>query len=98
MHVSKLDPDLPGYQVWEVHEEVAGYEKYGYEMHDAKTGEILWGGPTSGDNGRGLAADIDPNHRGFEMWSADAPERKSPIRSLLFASVFIGMAIYKMKS
>ena len=73
MHVSKLDPDLPGYQVWEVHEEVAGYEKYGYEMHDAKTGEILWGGPTSGDNGRGLAADIDPNHRGFEMWSADAP-------------------------
>ncbi|MCM1721079.1 rhamnogalacturonan lyase [Bacteroides ovatus] len=72
MHVSKLDPDLPGYQVWEVHEEPVGFEKYGYEMHDARTGKILWGGPTSGDNGRGLAADIDPNHRGFEMWSADA--------------------------
>lgn len=73
MHVSKLDPDLPGYQVWEVHEEPIGFEKYGYEMHDARTGKILWGGPTRGDNGRGLAADIDPAHRGFEMWSADAP-------------------------
>jgi rhamnogalacturonan endolyase len=69
MHVSKLDPDLPGYQVWEVHEESAAYKVYGYEMHDAATGAIIWGTPTSGDNGRGLAADIDPNHRGFEMWS-----------------------------
>lgn len=73
MHVSKLDPDLPGYQVWEVHEEAIGYKEYGYEMHDAQTGKIIWGGPTNEDNGRGLAADIDPNHRGFEMWSAAAP-------------------------
>lgn len=73
MHVSTLDPDCPGYQVWEVHEEAAGYQTYGYEMHDARTGEILWGGPTKGDNGRGLAADIDSRHRGFEMWSSGAP-------------------------
>ena len=73
MHVANLDPDRPGYQVWEVHEEKEAWQKYGYEMHDARTGEILWGGPTKGDNGRGLAADIDPNHRGFEMWSSGAP-------------------------
>ncbi|WP_129618928.1 rhamnogalacturonan lyase [Bacteroides stercoris] len=70
MHVTTLDPDRPGYQVWEVHEEKEACRTYGYEMHDARTGEILWGGPTNGDNGRGLAADIDPKHRGFEMWSA----------------------------
>lgn len=73
MHLSTLDPDLPGYQVWEVHEEEEACRTYGYELHDAKTGKILWGGPTKGDNGRGLAADIDPKHRGFEMWSAAAP-------------------------
>ena len=41
----------------------------GYELHDARTGKVLWGGPTPDDNGRGLVADIDPKHRGFEMWS-----------------------------
>ena len=73
MHIANLDPDRPGYQVWEVHEEKEAWQTYGYEMHDARTGESLWGGPTKGDNGRGLAADIDPNHRGFEMWSSGAP-------------------------
>ncbi|MDD4968929.1 MAG: rhamnogalacturonan lyase [Paludibacter sp.] len=68
MHLSDLDPDRPGLEVWEVHENHDA--EYGYELHDAKTGEILWGEPTESDNGRGLAADIDPRHRGFEMWSA----------------------------
>lgn len=67
MHLSDLDPDRPGLELWEVHE---GMSKVcGYELHDARTGKILWGGSTPDDNGRGLAADIDPKHRGFEMWS-----------------------------
>ncbi|WP_304521089.1 rhamnogalacturonan lyase [Bacteroides sp. 214] len=70
MHVSDLDPDRPGLEVWQVLEEAPATSTYGYEMHDARTGEIIWGGPSYNDNGRGLAADIDPNHRGFEMWSA----------------------------
>lgn len=71
MHVGMMDPDRPGsYQVWEVHEDASAYAKYGYELHDAKTGEIIWGGPTSGDNGRGCAADIDPTP-GYEMWSTN---------------------------
>ncbi|MGE4434309.1 MAG: rhamnogalacturonan lyase [Bacteroidales bacterium] len=70
MHVSDLDPDRPGLEVWQVLESAPAINKYGYEMHDARTGEIIWGAPTYSDNGRGLAADIDANHRGFEMWSA----------------------------
>jgi rhamnogalacturonan endolyase len=70
MHVSDLDPDRPGLEVWDVHESAPAINKYGYEMHDARTGEIIWGAPTYADNGRGVAADIDANHRGFEMWSA----------------------------
>ncbi len=68
MHLSDLDPDHDGLEVWEVHEESVGLSK-GYEMHDANTGEIIWSGSVSSDNGRGLAADIDANSRGFEMWS-----------------------------
>jgi len=68
MHLSYLDPDRPGMEVWEVHENKDA--AYGYELHDARTGEILWGKSTGGDYGRGLAADIDPLYRGFEMWSS----------------------------
>ena len=68
MHLGDLDPDRPGLEVWEVHENKDA--AYGYELHDAKTGEILWGKFSGGDNGRGLAADIDARFRGYEMWSA----------------------------
>ncbi|MFV0469370.1 MAG: rhamnogalacturonan lyase [Dysgonomonas sp.] len=68
MHVSDIDPDSPGLEVWEVHEEKTS--AYGYELHNASTGTVLWGTSTGTDNGRGLAADIDANSRGFEMWSS----------------------------
>jgi len=67
MHLGDLDPDRPGLEVYSVHEETSA--KYGYEMHDAKTGEILWGVKTGTDNGRGLAADVDSTHKGYESWS-----------------------------
>lgn len=70
MHLSDLDPDRTGLEVWEVHEEKTT-GKYDYEMHDARTGEIIWRSDTyANDNGRGLAADIDGRYRGFEMWSS----------------------------
>jgi len=67
MHLGDLDPDHAGLEVYEVHEEKTA--SYGYEMHDAKTGEILWGVKTSTDNGRGVAADVDAATRGYESWS-----------------------------
>jgi len=67
MHLSDLDPDKPGLEVWDVHEETSA--AYSDEMHD-KDGNIVWGTKqTGGDNGRGLAADLDSTNRGFEMWS-----------------------------
>lgn len=68
MHMSDLDPDRKGLEVWEMHESTSA--AYGEEMHDAKTGAILWGNFTGSDNGRGVAANIIPGNRGFEMWSA----------------------------
>lgn len=71
MHLSDLDPDRRGYELWTVHENKNA--RYGQELHDAKTGEIIWGTTTGTDNGRGLAANISSQHRGFEMWSSSVP-------------------------
>lgn len=67
MHMGDMDLDNPGMEVWEVHEETAA--AYGYELHDAKTGKILWGTKTASDNGRGVAGDVDASSPGYEMWS-----------------------------
>lgn len=68
MHLSDLDPDLDGLEVWDVHEEEEA--TYGYEMRD-NAGNVIFGAYVGSDNGRGLAADIDTT-RGFEMWSYGA--------------------------
>lgn len=67
MHVGDFVPDRPGLEVMMVHEEVSA--KYGVEMHDALTGEVLAGVFTGTDVGRGLCADIDAASRGHEYWS-----------------------------
>lgn len=67
-HVGDLDPSRPGLEVYSCHEEHGA--KYGYEMRDARTGEILYGEQTNNDNGRGTSDDVDPNYPGCEGWSA----------------------------
>ncbi len=70
MHLGDLDPSRDGLEVWAVHESASA--SYGYELHDARTGQIIWGAYTGSDVGRGLAADIDSRYRGYEMWSTGA--------------------------
>jgi rhamnogalacturonan endolyase len=67
-HLSDLDPDRPGLEFFDVHETKPS--PAGVELRDARTGALLFGRPTTIDVGRGLAADIDPAHRGFEFWSS----------------------------
>lgn len=67
MHVSDMDPDRPGLEVWSVKESAGS--PFGFVLHDARTGEVIWGTRTGSDVGRGLAANLLPNNRGFEMWS-----------------------------
>ncbi|MFV5688041.1 T9SS type A sorting domain-containing protein [Flavobacterium sp. ZT3R25] len=70
LHMSDMDPDRPGQEIWQCLESPGQYSPYGIRLNDAKTGEMIFGAPTTGDVGRALAADIDPNHRGYEMWSS----------------------------
>ncbi|MDB5084363.1 MAG: rhamnogalacturonan lyase [Bacilli bacterium] len=67
MHVGNLDPNRAGFEVFQVHENPSDT---GVELHDARTGELLWGVKTTRDAGRGTSADIDPRYEGEEFWAA----------------------------
>lgn len=72
-HLCDINPDREGLEYFMVHED----SPYGIDVHDAKTGEILVHANGSGDTGRGMAADIDSNHRGCEIWSSDTSGNNS---------------------
>lgn len=65
LHVSDMDPDRKGLEIWQAHETSTGAT-----YRDAETGEILYQYKTGSDQGRACAGDITANHRGFEMWGS----------------------------
>ncbi len=67
MHVSDMDPDRPGLEVWSAHE---SGPHYGGTYRDAATGEILVQYFGNRDMGRACAGDITANHPGYEFWGA----------------------------
>ena len=70
LHMTDIDPDRSGQEVWQCYEDVKSYGNTGLGLHDARTGQVLWGVPGTGDVGRAMAADIDPRHKGLEVWGA----------------------------
>ena len=67
MHLSDMDPDRPGLEVFAAHEKVSPIA--GAEFRDARTGQLIWGRPSQRDVGRAMAADIDPRYKGYECWA-----------------------------
>lgn len=71
LHMSDMDPDRPGLEIWQCLEEPAKYVTNGLVFLDAKTGSPLWGiNGAGGDIGRCNAADIDPRYKGYECWGS----------------------------
>ena len=68
MHVTDIDPNRPGKEIFTVHEGAA-YAPYGYAMRDAATGEVLFGAYSGKDTGRGMIGDVDPAVPGIENWA-----------------------------
>lgn len=68
LHVSDLDPERPGLEVFGVHEIEEGTKGPGAAVYDARTGEILWHGSEDEDVGRGVADNIDNTRVGAQMW------------------------------
>jgi rhamnogalacturonan endolyase len=76
MHFTDVDPDRPGLEVFKANGD--GRSPAGIQLRDARTGEQIFGIPSirSGGVGRALALDIDPRHRGLEMWGFETEERR----------------------
>lgn len=71
LHMTDMNPDIEGQEIWQCHESPGKYGAYGLEFRDAKTGKSLWA--VDGENkdvGRCMAGDIDPRHKGYELWGA----------------------------
>jgi hypothetical protein len=70
-HVSDLDPDLPGMEVFNIQEPVSNAGCY---MYSAKEKRVLWQKPTASGSsegpGRGVCADISSSIKGAESWVA----------------------------
>jgi rhamnogalacturonan endolyase len=69
LHVSDFNNDGKQ-EVYMVHEDAAYYKEFGAELRDAATGAVLQKVASGADTGRGLIADIDPDHPGAEYWSS----------------------------
>jgi rhamnogalacturonan endolyase len=75
LHVSDLDPDRPGLEVFDIQER---FDDAGANFRDARTGAVLWkkASVKAGDDGegpgRGNSFDVDPRTRGAESWVAGA--------------------------
>jgi rhamnogalacturonan endolyase len=62
MHISDMDPDRPGLEVFGVHENeeaTVALQTPGVAMFDAQTGKVLFSLGPGTDVGRGVATDID---------------------------------------
>ena len=68
IHLMAFDPRSRELQVWDCHEN----RRDGSDFRNARTGEVIFKVPSTSDVGRAMAADIDPNNPGVEMWSADS--------------------------
>jgi rhamnogalacturonan endolyase len=75
MHFTDIDPERPGLEVFKANGDRA--HPAGLELRDARTGQQIWGVASTGRSGvgRACALDIDPRHRGLEMWGKGAEVR-----------------------
>ena len=68
IHLTAFDPTTDKLQVWDCHEN----RRDGSDFRDAATGKVIFQIKSNTDVGRAMAADIDPNNPGVEMWSSDS--------------------------
>lgn len=78
LHVSDMDPSRPGLEIFSPHEDPGSYGNAGGDFRDARTGQLIFGIPANNDVGRGVAADIDPNSPGYEMWATTTDPNGGP--------------------
>ena len=80
IHVGQMIAGVKGYQQLQIHEEgtkndpEATFPYFGWDLHDASTGEILYSAHGGGDNGRGMAAQLSANTK--DWWFSSSNDRQ----------------------
>ena len=69
MHVTDIDPDRAGLEIFTVHEGATS-APYGMAMRRAEDGTVIFGAYSGRDTGRGMIGDVVPGSRGVESWSS----------------------------
>ena len=82
IHLADHNPDRSGLEVFEVHEG----SPYGWDLHDAATGEILFKATGSDDNGRGMAGQFSADHRGSFFSSANDRQQRSAVTGAVIST------------
>lgn len=92
IHVSDFAPDRSGLEVFQVHEE----SPYGWDLHDAATGKILYSSTGGSDNGRGIAGCFLSSARGGQMASSNDRQLRSCVNNSVLStkSTSVNFRIY----
>ena len=96
IHVGKMIPDSADLYVFDVHEEKLNASHGSWDLHNARTGRIIWhGGSADSDNGRGMAGDLTGKD-GYEFWSSDErnPRNATTGRTAITKGCSVNFRIY----
>ena len=97
IHVGKMIPDSEDLYVFDVHEDKLNANHGSWDLHNARTGEVVWHGNTPDkDNGRGMAAALSTSLRGYQFWSQDNRQPRSAVtgKEVISKSCSVNFRIY----
>ena len=96
IHLGKMIADSTDLYVFDVHEEKLTAAHGSWDLHNARTGRVIWhGGSAESDNGRGMAAAMT-SMRGYQFWSGDERYPRSAIsgKTIIQKSCSVNFRIY----
>ncbi|SHH54704.1 rhamnogalacturonan lyase family protein [Wenyingzhuangia marina] len=76
-HLADINPNISGLEFFGAQEYANGSTIPGLAIRNATNGTVQWASYSSGDIGRCMAADIDPNYYGMEVWGSDGSGLRS---------------------
>ncbi len=97
MHLGKMIPDSADLYVFDVHEEKLTATHGSWDLHNARTGRVIYkGGSAGSDNGRGMAGAIINGIRSYSFWSSDDRTPRSAVtnRSSTGSAPTVNFRIY----
>ena len=97
IHVGKMIPDSADLYVFDVHEEKLKATHGSWDLHNARTGQVIFhGDKAESDNGRGMAAALSSSYRSYQFWSSDDRQPRNAItgNTVINKSCSVNFRIY----